>query len=389
MTSTTFCPLTSLPSAVTVKQFPDGIRWILPRHTLGAWRWIAAPMLLIPLAIMAFYWFSWESHSWVPCLLTLALTSPLLGLGLFILAGHVEISLRGNTLRATEAFGPLRWTRRRRVDRIDRFTVVSGENPTSAATNDARNSCGLVAEGAGIKPLIVFMGYPQEWGLLIGQELAQRSNASFRQETTGQGSIGPAGDLGSALLNAVSPSPRSPESHPADVVDLFRPPKGSGISSTEDAQGLMITVPSIGATRVASHWLIIAGVLLSMLGATLLALLLGMRVKGADPVPMALYALAALAMLLRAFQLGRRQTTFCIQARSLTVRQNDPFRSRQWHWPHGSLEGIGRCSDGGTRSTTRWRLEVRAKDGRSCSLLGGYDEITLDWLTKVLLHVLR
>ena len=327
----------------------------------------------------------------------IAIVSPMIvvfvAVGLFMLGGHSEIALRGKTLYATEAVGPLRWTRRRSISRIARFTIFATE-AEKAQSRQRRDIPALIAEGVGIRRLWLMIGYPRQWTIQIGEELSARCSASLHCESGDATADAGSWTLGAALLDAAAP-PHPSVSHGESLIsDPLRPPKGSAIELEDRADGLTLTVPCSGAFCKGNlFWLVVGGVLLLMDGMTLASMLAGLRVSGnlAHPLPMLVIAIVAVGMLFRAWQLGRRQTSFEIHAGTLTVTHVDPLVRHQWQWQRGQLLGIGRIwehSPNDNRDSGAM-LEIRARDGRSMRLLRMHDPIEVDWLVQVLLRKLR
>src|SRR5262249_16748748 len=160
-----------------------------------------------------------------------------LGLGLAILAGHREVTLRGGRLRTTERVGWLARTKRWPLAKLDRVEIV-GFFPTPAAGAkegtllsrlDALS--GVLADGA---RLMIVPGYPRRLLLPFATELARRCNFPFN-----------------AAAHADRPKVRVTTLVPADPLDAWNEggaerPADSRAVLEEFPEGLTVTLPPPG-----------------------------------------------------------------------------------------------------------------------------------------------
>jgi len=119
----------ALPAEVVVREWPGAIRYVLPPHQLGNFRWVGLLLIAFGLApigmaaaFVSFVVKVGDGH--FPAFIVLLCPLPVLlvfvgigGMFLFfgawILAGHTEIELSDKKIRAILRVGPFRWSRRR------------------------------------------------------------------------------------------------------------------------------------------------------------------------------------------------------------------------------------------------------------------------------------
>src|SRR5262249_18666919 len=102
--------------------------------------------------------------------------------GLFILAGHSEIELRGDTLYAVERCGPVRRVWKRSTAGLRRLFVSEGLESLNLfgklSIGPFGTHCVITPEwkasvgGPNAKPMWLAPGYPQPWLVALAEDLA-------------------------------------------------------------------------------------------------------------------------------------------------------------------------------------------------------------------------
>jgi len=389
-----------LPPEIQVTDLPDGVRYRLPLRQLGWWRLFG----LVPLAFgtffagFAIFWMLGASGlleggeiSWPRMLFGLFAVPfiagglSIIGVGLFILAGHSEVELTRKTLRAIEATGPIRWSRKRSVEKLRRFVVGSAR----AMGKDHHPTPEFLSEFAGIKAelektdqwLLLAPGYPRALLLPLANEMARLCNLSSQ----------------TAPVPAEQPAVRVVEETDQGVIPaLERPekPADSPVLLEEDANSLTLTVPPQGIWR-GSHGLIIFAFLWCGMTTIGTAFAIHSIIHGdADGWFVLLFLLIfwviGIGLLLGAIHMGRRRAVLAVVGGRLLVLQSGLFGSKRREWGREEIADLCTGPSGmEVNDKPVPELQVYLPKGEKVGLLGGRSEEELQWLATVLRRALK
>ncbi len=381
-----------LPSEIEVVEQPDGLRYRLPRRParwlrrLGLGVLVAAPIIF---GLQFFFrglgggfanvlggvpgpnWF-FILESAVGLAFALLLT----GGGLFLFAGHSEIELRDGRLLAVEQAGPLRWIRRRSLERIRRFVVYTPQVKINGQPADPGVSEHLTlinAECDRSKTLWLAPGYPRAWLRPLADDLARSCQAVQARQA------------------AYSPPPtpvieQSDDESPAEFPDRLKQPPGSKTVLERRDDGVTLSFPP--------QELGLAGGLMihSMIGSFAFAAAVTALVASAGLAGpwwtylfLGIFWLPGLALLLYVIHKSRQRITLAVTGDTLTFIRTGLFGERQRSWSRAELSHVGIVRD----EKDQPQLQVQLKPAKKVDLLTGLDRAELEWAATVLRQALR
>lgn len=411
----------ALPPQIQVIELTDGVRYVLPRRQLGPLRLLGCVPMIFGLFCTGFalVWMKMASGAmfssggqfhW-PGLFFVLFGAPfvLAGLapvciGLFILAGHSEIELRGGTLRAIERAGPARWSRKLPIDRIRRFNVTSARtsglasNPRQALPPALGTLAGfsiILIEMDGRPPLKAAPAYPRDWLEALARDLADRARRNDLTVSVDEPRGIEVVQTSSTLLDEVAA-----QSAPAEPLSQ---PAGSSITLENNAQGLTLTVPPVGFFRGSAGLGVFAifwnGFLILVTTIALTTILSGGTFKtksGAPASPwivalfMSIFWAVGLGMLTAALHMGRRRAIIDVVDDALLITQAGLFGTTQRQWSRQQIAAICR---GPSNMTVNNRpvleLQVHPVEGKRVGFLSGRGDEDLAWVADVLRRALE
>lgn len=375
-----------LPAAVAVRELmPDGVRYELPRRSIGPWRFIG----LLPLGFGAFFslfavawmmlaargggWFGWLFALWgLPFFF--AGCAPM-AMGLFILAGRCGIELRGGALRVTEHAGPFRWTRRQPVDAITRFNVRVADASSATALSFLSNLAALEAACDKPKPFCIALGYPREWLQALGDDLARRCNLATPGRVLAPQKL---------TVETVTEPLRSPQ--PLAQEENLNQPAGSNVTLEPQADGFALHVPPTGVWRSNKSLLIFGAAWCAFC-----ALITGPAIVAKDNTILfamlflALFWAIGIGMVFVAVKSGRCRATIHATGDRLRIAYVGVFRAQTREWSRDEIAAICAGPSGvEVNHVPLIELQIHPRAGGKFGLLAGRDATELQWIAAVL-----
>jgi hypothetical protein len=386
-----------------VTELPAGARYQLPPRRLGPYHLVGLALLILGLILCAapilptwnlvqavlgqmpadqgLLWLG----AWMLCAPLAVAGVYVVPVGLFLLAGHSEIELRGTTLSARECCGPVRWTWERPTAGLRRFFVSYGPEAWnvfgSLSIGPPGPRCVITPEWHAVvgdpksRPMWLAPGYPRPWLLALAEDLARR--------------CAPAGETPSSA--AVPVLEQAPDR--SDYEELAEQPAGSRITVERSAEGLRLIVPpGIGN---GPGWSVAGGFLCLM--AFCLATKL-FKDEAVRDMPLWLNVLlvaatgaGGIAFLVAQANLTRRRVELAVRGDTLTVLQAGPFgvEQRQWRREHVADVFVLHLPD--SEGSDHWELQIQPRpgEGDAFRLLAYRDVSELRWLATVLRRALR
>jgi hypothetical protein len=323
--------------------------------------------------------------AWVFSLLLFRIGLYVSPVGLFVLAGHSEIELRGTTLCALECCGPLHWRWERATADLRRFFVSEGLEALNlfgkVSVGPLGTLCVITPEwkavvgGPNAKPMWLAPGYPRSWLLALAEDLARRCPAT----------AGPPARAPVPVLE------RAPDF--TDYEELAEQPAGSRITVERSAAGLRLMVPR--GTRGVPGWYV-AGAFLCLMAFALCTKLFEDGAVRDMPVWLNVLLFAAavvggMAFLVAQTNLRRRRVELAVRDGVLTVLQSDLFGTRQRQWRCEDVADVLVRHHPDSDGPDHWELEIQdhAGAGHRFRLLAYQDAGELRWLATVLRQALR
>jgi hypothetical protein len=309
-------------------------------------------------------------------------------LGLFILAGHSEIEVAHGWLHAIERAGPVRWSRRRRIDDIRRLAVKRAADAQDRQPAEVRHLARLPIDLSAIavecekkSPLLAAAGYPHEWLLALAHDLSRRCELAALESPNKPRIV--VADLGDEQ---------------AQQAEALQKPAGSNITLEEHADGVTLHVPPAGLWKgskgLFAFSLLWNGFMTIVTGGFVWALLAG----GAGHLDalifvafIAAFWAVGLGLMLAGINMGRRCAVLGVVGNDhLLVLQTGIFGSKRREWDRGQLEEI-RAGPSGieTNGVPIIELQIIPRRGKKVGLLAGRENDELHWLAAVLRHSLR
>jgi hypothetical protein len=418
-----------LPDEIQFLEMPDGaLVFRLPRRPAGSRHWIAfvplvAGVFIAGFPIIGMIFFLSFGHAfghaadgpmlWFAIFAPLGCHGPicfplggyLIFKGLSTLYGHTEIVIADDRLNAIERCGPLRWTKRRDLNRIDGFRVEYdlAAAPRPRLVTDTTYLPGALSGDPGLhelarlkadlsngKSTIICAGYPRAWLLPLAEKL---STCSPR--------------LGHDLPHGDSQPPVAEESlNPAVVAERVRQPSNSTAIVEQDGKQVTITIPPAGFLRGMSPfsliWCLGWNLFVWPFTAMFLPAAFAGEVKMEDTgghmsslcaicflIPFWLVGIGSMIALLNC---ARRRANFVCSPTELTIEDIGILGRRTYTWPVSALRSVeveskykGDNDGGGSWSIS---LVVQPKDEKPLSFLEYRPKPELEWIATTLRGVL-
>jgi hypothetical protein len=283
-------------------------------------------------------------------------------LGLSILGGRRDVTIRGGKLRVTERVGFLWRTKRWPLKDITRVEIV-GLSPTTVPKEGTLLS--RLDALAGVLPLgkrfMIAPAYPRRLLAPVAAEIARRCNLKFSDRPP----------VEVATLVQASPVDRwNPGAAPR--------PSNSKAVVDEYPEGVTITLPPVGYKSVGGAMLL-AGVLIAGFMAWLIA------VTDAVPAPVrGIFAFVGFIGLLAAIhgaRIARRRVVIAVVGSRLLILQTGLVRSKERQWDAGDLAAI-RVDKSGIEVNEEPvpELQIVLLGGLKFGLLAGRNVAEITWI---------
>jgi hypothetical protein len=395
----------TLPAEIGVAEFPGGVRYRLPPHDFGAFRWVGLLLMAFGLAPIgmaaAFLGFvlkvagaNQAAFFGLLCaspmlLLFLVIGCALAFFGVWILLGRSDIELSPKKVRAILRVGPLFLSRRCPRASVRQFTVVrpgASSRPSSTGAS-AIAWLRLQAECTGRKPLLLAAGYPRELLLALAADLSRR--ASLAAE--------PFADAPPAEPILVAEE----TDDPALVVERPRQPAESTAVLESFPDGVTITLPAAGMWRGSPRFWLVWTWLWCLLVVPISVAAVAGKVHNDLGQPIAAiwvllflvpFWLVAVGSMLTVVHRGRRQAVLAVAGGRLMILQTGLFGTKRQEWPREELRWVAavvtenRDSEGGSTWTTH--LVVEPSTGPAQQLLGHRTKQEVEWMATTLRRAL-
>lgn len=235
------------------------------------------------------------------------------------------------------------------------------------------------------------IGYPRETLTPLADELAtQLALAPVPQIDANTGEV-----LGAAELVAVLVVVEEPTFPNRDV---FEQPADSNIALERHADGVTVTVPSLGFLRAQGCWLLAFGLIFCFVGAALLVAFVKQQIAPAPPRPkdaptwlgVVFFAFGIPAILI-AIQQSRKRAVLAVVGDRLLTLETGPLGSRRRAYIRAELLDIT-CGPSNVTSNNKTlpQLQILVYGGAApVGMLTGRDETELKWLATMLRRALH
>ena len=398
---------TRLPESVRVDTLVDGVRYVLPRRQLGKARfaglflvlfggfmvgfavvWMSGPVRGFLETEGPFRWllFAFAATGLIPLVFGLGF----LGLGFATLLNvtHSEVEVTRGRLRAIERFGPLGFSRSRRIDAIERLVI----GKALAELRDKRGRSVPIgaqlqvirAEGDGIKPLKLAPGYARQLLQLLAQSLAEKIDAEAPDR------------LFERDRPSVEVETEQVESEREDVVP--DQPGGSDAVLDRRADGITISIPPAGV-RKGSKGLFGFSILWNgfMVVFTLILTISSVNGQSGDGEAVwlmfaftAVFWAIGIAMLLAAINMGKRRAILDVVGETLLITRASLFGTKQREFRADSVDRIVAGPSGmEVNDVPVIELQVHPRGGKKVGMLSQRSDDELEWIAAVLRAELR
>lgn len=191
----------TLPPEVEQDHYGGARRYTFPRRDLGKLQLIGLVFFLAAILMMVLPWVTMggplleDPSAPLPFLIFMAIWSlslvPPAIFGLMLWKGRTRLSLAGDHLITAEHYGPFRWRRKFRIDRIKRLVAHysrDGKVEINGRPSDKfpqLASAGMLVADVGKKmPGFVLLLYPKDWIIAVGEELAERMQLKLEHNTS-------------------------------------------------------------------------------------------------------------------------------------------------------------------------------------------------------------
>jgi hypothetical protein len=376
----------SRPAEIQVMELPEGAWYRLPRRPARVRRWFAMGAIIYAAAAAAFA---------IPRLFVMAnfaqgaanpaaqafiqflipngpLWICLIGCALFLCAwaGHSEVMVRDGELLAIERMGPLHWTWRRALERIEGFLVHAPSLGPIGRLLVIRAAC------KGVRALWLAPGYPRDWLRPLADDLCRRCTALQTQSDLSHEA--PAIEVDEAIEDQAQ----------AEFPDRPNQPAGSKAAAEQRDDGLALSVPP-AKLGLAGGAILTGIVQILIIVVVLTVLLMGAAVQGGLPSGMYFvlvwFWLLPLIVLLVFIHQSRRRHTFVIASDTLSIMQKSPVLKKRWQWSAAEIE----CIQVGRNRRLQLELQIDIKKQKRFAFLEQRDQRELEWLATVLRRALR
>lgn len=381
-----------LPREIQTQRGPEKSRFDLPPRSIGALRfiglvpmlfaigfvWMPGKQLLRSLAeIIAgggagFEWFFVVFLS----VFVIAGMMPF-GLGLIILIGRMRIIVGRDWMVMTELAGPIRWSRKVKLDQVERLEIGGARgNPGSGLNPLSDAMCGIVAIRKDGKKTPIAIGYPRD----LLQPLVEEISGLMQRH-------------GKAVpVTETTFTPR--DERPMATEQRMEKPAGSAIEFSATDSGVEFKVPSRGLFKESYGLLVFGLIWCAIVGGITAMGIFGKNSHGSLLGMfgfLAIFWAAGIGMLSLGIHLGTRRWTLRADHSQLQVALKSGLRSREWRWAADEIEDI--CAgDSGTKinHVPLEQLQVWTRPGRKkTGLLTGRSHEELTWIATVLHQTLR
>ena len=374
-------PLELPPEIAVTDAGNESVTFALPRRPLGPIRLVG--LLFLAAGGLFLYWVVRMGQAnlrgnkplgvedyvmlGLGCLLGLGAYFPF-WLGLCILAGRREISLRGGKLRATERVGPFWQTKRWPLDKLSRVEIVAFF-PSAAAPQDGSllgrlyALCGLLTDGT---RFMIAPGYPRALLAPVAAEIARRCNAKFDGE---QPKV------------TVAALVRHDPLDDWNEVTAAKPALSRAVVE-EYPEGMTITLPPAGF-GAGGRTMLVIGVLTGGVPMAITALARGVPwfVDGI----FALMGVVGVLLAVHGVRVARRRAVIAIVGPKLLILQTGLIRSKERSWETADLETV-RVGKSGIEINEQPVLELQVvpRVGLKYGLLAGRDVAEIAWIAAEL-----
>jgi hypothetical protein len=192
-----------LSSKIQTRREGDTFTYVLPRRELGSFHFVGVAIVALGILALAFiagiWWFFVKPRGPVDAFtigfglfISAILFGSVLGtlnvirFGLFVIAGHTEVTLSPARVSICERLGPIFRRRSRKVEDFRRVNVIYGDGvmrvngkPSDKFRELAKTS-GLGLDGEGAKPMMLALAYPKPMLIGLGEDIARRLKLEFR-----------------------------------------------------------------------------------------------------------------------------------------------------------------------------------------------------------------
>ncbi len=367
----------------------DGVRIELPPRP--PMRPIGAALTAVGVAVtlFMFFWLSvplsglWRGHSPHPFQLIFALFGVpglLAGLAMFFggLAlwsgrSRCAVEVSGRWLRLQEFFPPFRWSWKREISAIRRFTV--GLTPEEIARGGAPDFVaewarrGVRVEGTFPAPLMAALFYPAPVTRAVADALAEATNRARPERAAA-----PAAAVVDASAGLLGEEPETP-----------RPPN-TKVRLIEHGDGFAYDIPPVGVWRGSRGLFVFSLLWLGFCGfVILIPTFSGGQIAWPLLPFVALFVAIGAALLLFAVNAGRRRTMLAANAKTLGLREKGLFGMKEKRAPRAEISAI-RAGPSGVEINDRpvLELQIHLRDGRKIGCLSQLTEDELRWLAQEL-----
>jgi hypothetical protein len=395
----------SFLAEATVKELLTGVRYQLPPRRLGPYRFVGLALLIFGMMLcsapilptwkvvqamrdqdQAEQGLLWLG-AWMVCALLCSAGLYVSPVGLFMLAGHSEIELRGRTLYAIECCGPVCWTWERSTAGLRRFFVSDLESWTffgNLAIGPLGKRCVITPEWQVVvgdpsaRPMWLAPGYPRPWLVALAEDLARR--------------CAPADP---AAVPPARPTVPVLEKTPdfSDYEELTEQPAGSRITVERSAEGLSLIVPC--GIRNGPGWYFAGGFLCFMAFAFATNFFYDEAERemswGLNVLLFAVAGIAGLAFIVAQANLNRRRLELTVCGDALIVLQANLFGAKKRQWRRQQVADTFVLHHPDSEGSGHWELQIQphAGEGDAFRLLAYHDVSELRWLATVLRQTLR
>lgn len=369
-----------------------GIVYRLPGRPLGKLRWLAVLPFLFAFLVFSFAatWigglvnsaFSMGSGGsgsgvvqWIPLVFALfGLLPAMAGLvptmiGLSMLAGRNEIIVRNGRLYAVDCVGFLRWTRKRKLETVDKLNVAS----PPAAGEFTRDLAGIVAISEDRKrPFIVAWGYPHGMLKPLADELAAECEGKRAVDSIDE----PAEPI---VVEEVTMDLAGEVVDESDSDEIPEQPSESRCILEERKDGLTLTVPPAGLFKGSKGLFFF-----SILWNGFLVIFTGMGIAQREWT-MVLFSLifwaVGIGLVLASINMGRRQTIIDVVDGALLISRRSLFGTKQHEWTREELASVHVGPSGmEVNEEPVMNLRIRPREGKEVGILTELDDEELHWV---------
>ena len=377
----------AVPREIQTEHWPERATFDFPNRPLGNLRFVG----LLPIAFaVCFAWlplqqvvraarrflesnaapFDWAFAAFMSIFVIVAFVP--FRLGVFVLAGRTRLVVTRHHLIVTEIAGPLRWSRKMRLAEIERLEVGvpddSRDTVNLAVLSRLGATTAVLKSG---KKRMLLLGYPKEWIEAVTSELSEL----MRQQ-------GVAG-----IVTHVHLQKKDEKTLPQDIA--APKPAGTNVSMENRGNGVLITIPPSGLRKGAKGLFSFAVIWCVFMAVFTAAPLWGKAAAKKSVTAfnhvfllfIGFFWLIGLAMLLGAWNLGRRRATILAEHGDLRVEQKGLFGTKIHQWRRGDIAGVRADTSGITvNDVPLLQIQVHPRTGSKVGLLTGRPEDELRWI---------